>query len=343
MSTAKRSALIACVACVFVSAILFCLFLWAPAGPAILGVLRDIPVLLGLASLVALIALVGAIWGIVHVVQAFTHVTARLSANDSGSISIERSALVSVAVGALARIPHVAIQAVDVDVVPRRDSAVLDVEVLASPLGTDSLMALASEIQSATKRSLEAFTEHEVRYVAVRFVESRRRGESLSAGASAEAAPSAASAVPAAEPAVDVPASEAVEVSEPAVSADGAEAPAEEVVTAGDSAGKEASETPEPRASWWDRAKAGFGRLRGKVDGEQEAVYTPAEVSDAEEQVEDAADGAADAAQETEDAFEAFVDEPEAQAEPVGEPASAEPPLEPEVETADGAEAEEDK
>ena len=48
-------------------------------------------------------------------------------------------------------------------------------------------MALAGRIQGATKRAIETFTEHEVRYVAVNFVESRRlRSDSSSFGAATE-------------------------------------------------------------------------------------------------------------------------------------------------------------
>lgn len=182
MSTFKRSALVACVAGLVLVAVIFCILLWAPIGMDVLGVLRGIPVLLGLASVFAALALIGAGWGVVRMVQTFTRTAARLSATDSGSISIEKSALVSVAAGALTGVPNVTVQAITVDVVPRRDTAVIDAEVTATPRGTDSLMALAADIQRLTKRALESFTEHEVRYVAVRFVESKRRGEPMSAG-----------------------------------------------------------------------------------------------------------------------------------------------------------------
>ena len=182
MSTFKRSALVACVAGLVLVVVIFCILLWAPIGMDVLGVLRGIPVLLGLASVFAALAIIGAGWGVVRVVQEFTRTAARLSATDAGSISIEKSALVSVAAGALAGVPNVTVQAITVDVVPRRDTAVIDAEVTATPRGTDSLMALAADIQRLTKRALESFTEHEVRYVAVRFVESKRRGEPMSAG-----------------------------------------------------------------------------------------------------------------------------------------------------------------
>ena len=256
MSTFKRGAFIAVVACTSATAVLFALILWHPGGAVLASTLRDVPVLLGLASLVALLALAGAVGGIVRIVQTFTHVAARLSANETGSISIEKSALVSVAQGALARIPNLSVQRIAVDVVPKRGSAVLDVDVLASPLGTQSLMALATSIQTEAKRALEAFTEHEVRYVSVKFVESHRRGKSLAdEGGKRTAKPT--------------PAAEVREEPAPAPAPQPAEPAA-------------APEAPE-KVSLWSRAKARAGRLRARVDDDG-PVMTQAVVTDAAEE-----------------------------------------------------------
>lgn len=255
MSTFKRVALIATVASSAVVTVLFALILWHPGGAGLAGALRDMPILLGLASLVALMALCGVVAGVVRVVRTFTHVAARLSANDSGSISIEKSALVSVAQGALARVPNLTVQNIEVDVVPKRSGAVLDVEVLASPLGTDSLMTLAQGMQGAVKRALEAFTEHEVRYVSVKFVESRRRGESLSADAKAAAGE---------------PKERKIEAKlDP------------EMVRAAEEQDEFEEEPAKP--SLWSRAKARAGKLRSRVDGDDAPIMTAAVVTDAGE------------------------------------------------------------
>ena len=290
MSTFKRGAFIAVVACTSATAVLFALILWHPGGAVLASTLRDVPVLLGLASLVALLALAGAVGGIVRIVQTFTHVAARLSANETGSISIEKSALVSVAQGALARIPNLSVQRIAVDVVPKRGSAVLDVDVLASPLGTQSLMALATSIQTEAKRALEAFTEHEVRYVSVKFVESHRRGESLAdEGGKRSAKPA--------------PAPEVREEPAPAPTPQ----PAEPAVA------RPTAEAPE-KASLWSRAKARAGRLRARVDDDG-PVMTQAVVTDAAEEPvsgeeASAADGEPTAESEVPEPAESEVTEP---------------------------------
>ena len=64
--------------------------------------------------------------GVVVIVHAYTHTAARLGANETGSISIEKGALVSTAARALGDIDNVVVQDVKVDVIPRGDTAVID-------------------------------------------------------------------------------------------------------------------------------------------------------------------------------------------------------------------------
>lgn len=190
MSTLRRTLLIVYVACSLIILVLFACMLLVPAGLPMLDFLRRCTPLAALLVLACIAMLAGLVLtGVVVIVRAYTHTAARLGANETGTISIEKGALVSTAARALGDIDNVAVQDVKVDVIPRGDTAVIDLSVTAVPLGTDSLMALAGRIQGATKRAIETFTEHEVRYVAVNFVESRRlRGDSSSFGAAAEGA-----------------------------------------------------------------------------------------------------------------------------------------------------------
>lgn len=138
----------------------------AQLGPGVVSVLI---------SIVALLSFIAGVYTLVRAIKMFTRKTAQLSSSTDGSISIERSALVSAAKKAASKVPNVVIQSVDVEVIQRKGSAVLDVAIVAAPTGTsDSLMAIAHAIENSVKQSLEAFTEREVRYVAVNFVERKR-------------------------------------------------------------------------------------------------------------------------------------------------------------------------
>lgn len=163
--------------------------LWVPAGRGVLAVVASS---LPLRVVVTLFAAVGCALGasgLYRAILQFARDTAQLSASEDGSISIERAALVSVARRSLAGNRALRVESVDVQVVPRKGTTVLDVTVVATPRDSDALMTLAADIQRQTKQTLEAFTEHEVRYVAVNFVEDRRHADD--AGASAKGAPAA--------------------------------------------------------------------------------------------------------------------------------------------------------
>ena len=163
--------------------------LWVPAGRGALAVVASS---LPLRVVVTLFAAVGCALGasgLYRAILQFARDTAQLSASEDGSISIERAALVSVARRSLAGNRALRVESVDVQVVPRKGTTVLDVTVVATPRDSDALMTLAADIQRQTKQTLEAFTEHEVRYVAVNFVEERRHAED--AGASAKGTPAA--------------------------------------------------------------------------------------------------------------------------------------------------------
>lgn len=164
--------------------------LWVPAGRGALAVVASS---LPLRVVVTLFAAVGCALGasgLYRAILQFARDTAQLSASEDGSISIERAALVSVARRSLAGNRALRVESVDVQVVPRKGTTVLDVTVVATPRDSDALMTLAADIQRQTKQTLEAFTEHEVRYVAVNFVEDRRHADD--AGATAKGAPATA-------------------------------------------------------------------------------------------------------------------------------------------------------
>ncbi|MBS5451450.1 MAG: hypothetical protein KHZ24_09640 [Coriobacteriia bacterium] len=271
MSTFKRVFMIAYLVCSLVVIVLFTLALVLPGGSAMMSFLHGcapLAVLLILALLIDLVGLV-AYTGVALVVS-ITRATARLRATEAGEIFIEKSALVSTASRALEQVGDVTLQGLDVDVVPRGDSALIYARVTVTPLGTGSLMALASRIQDITKRALEAFTEHEVRYVSVNFVEPRRHGEAMSAGSEAyEPVSVAASPVAAQAAAPETPATPRADVSEPAVPADSDTwQPATEPAS---------TAAAEKKPSLWDRARAKASGLRSRLDAE-DVVETRAEV-----------------------------------------------------------------
>ena len=183
MSTFKRTFMIAYLVCSLAVLVLFALALLLPGGADMMAFLHSCVPLAILLILVLLVMIVGLVaYTGAALLMSITRATARLRATESGEISIEKSALVSTASRALEQVSDMTLQGLTVDVLQRGDTAIIDARVVATPLGTDSLMTLAGRIQATTKRALEAFTEHEVRYVAVNFVEPRRRGEQMSAG-----------------------------------------------------------------------------------------------------------------------------------------------------------------
>lgn len=284
MSTFKRAFMIAYLICSLVVLVLFALALLLPGGAAMMAFLHGCIPLAVLLVLVMIVALVGLIaYTGLAVLVTITRASARLRATESGEISIEKSALVSTASRALAQVEDMTLQGLTVDVLQRGDTAVIDAKVTATPLGTDSLMTLASRIQGTTKRALEAFTEHEVRYVAVNFVEPRRRGEQMGAGPDPDAyeSPFEEMRARAEAQAKQDEACRAAEARERAAAqATAAAAPAAQPVTEADVAtdGAEAG-TPvsEKKPSLWERAKAKAAGLRSRLDAE-DVVETQAEV-----------------------------------------------------------------
>jgi hypothetical protein len=145
---------------------------WRDGGPSLLAMMQgDFSAVV---MVVDAIAVITAIVGAVNVIRMYSQKSALLCSDKSSSVSIERDALVSVARHALDRIPDAQIQRVNVDVLQRRGTAALYVTVRAAPLSFVSLVKLAEQIQEVAKTALESFTEHEVRYVTVSFVESRK-------------------------------------------------------------------------------------------------------------------------------------------------------------------------
>lgn len=140
-----------------------------------------------LLTLAGIVMVCGVAVGAYLVVYAFMHEHATLHVGPEGAINIERSALESTARRAIATIEGVALQKVTANVIERRGEPVIDLTVTAVPFGTESLMAMAGRIQASVKRAVEAFTDHEVRYVAVNFIEPRRREESKAADRAVDA------------------------------------------------------------------------------------------------------------------------------------------------------------
>lgn len=177
MKAWKRNLLIIYLLCSALMVVFFYLLLfgstWSPFAKFLLFV-------------VGLVAIAGILAGIYVVIYAFAHEHATLHAGPGGIINIERSALESTARRALAGVKGITVQNVRANVIERKGVPVIDVTVTAIPFGDDSLMTTASQIQTAVKRSVEGFTDHEVRYVAVNFIEPRKRDEIKAAAASVD-------------------------------------------------------------------------------------------------------------------------------------------------------------
>lgn len=300
MSTFKRVFMIAYLVCSLAVLVLFALALLLPGGAAMMAFLHGCVPLAVLLVLVLLVDLVGLVaYTGLTVLTAITRGSARLRATESGEISIEKSALVSTASRALEQVSDMTLQGLTVDVLQRGDTAVIDARVTATPLGTDSLMALAGRIQATTKRALEAFTEHEVRYVAVNFVEPRRRGEQMGAGpdpdlyespfeaAREQAAQEQARRRDADHERADAQGATASFAEEPLAQEPAVAEPAFVAQPVPD-------EAPAKKPSLWERAKAKASGLRSRLDAE-DVVETHAEVvSDATPAAAGAAGGSDD-------------------------------------------------
>lgn len=178
MKAWKRNLLIAYLVCSVLMVVFFYIFVF---GSFIAPFLKFLLFLLGLAIIAGILV------GIYVVVYAYAHEHATLHAGPEGTINIERSALESTARRALASVPGVAVQDIRANVIERKGDPVIDLTITAIPLGTDSLMTAASRIQTATKQAVEAFTDHEVRYVAVNFIEPRKQRDVKAAAESVDA------------------------------------------------------------------------------------------------------------------------------------------------------------
>lgn len=170
MKAWKRNLLIAYLICDALLVVFFYLYMFGSLTAPFLNFLLFI---------LGLVVIAGIFVGIYAVIYAFMHEHATLHSGPGGAINIERSALESTARRALASVPAVSIQKVTANVIERKNAPVIDFTVVAVPHGTDSLMALASAMQGVVKQSIETFTDREVRYVAVNFIESRRRSKTM--------------------------------------------------------------------------------------------------------------------------------------------------------------------
>lgn len=178
MKTWKRNLLIGYTACGAIAVVVYFSLLY---GSSMWAFFKFLLTLVGI-GLIAGVGVCGYL-----VVYAFIHEHATLHAGPEGAINIERSALESTARRALAGVDGITVQRVAASVIGHRGEPVIDVSITAVPYGPSSLMATAGRIQSSVKRAVEAFTDHEVRYVAVNFVEPRRREEMKAAQASVDA------------------------------------------------------------------------------------------------------------------------------------------------------------
>lgn len=173
MKAWKRNLLIAYLAC---SAVMVVFFLMFAFGSGLIGLLKFCCLLLGVA------VAAGVCVGAVLVVLSYVHERATLQAGPGGAINIERSALESTARRALAQIDGIlTVVGVRATVLERKDGAVIDMTVTAVPRTSGSLMVTAGAVQTSVKQAVEAFTDHEVRYVAVNFVEPRSHREAKAA------------------------------------------------------------------------------------------------------------------------------------------------------------------
>jgi|GEM_PF-2080917 len=179
----KRNAAIAYLACSLAVAVLFLVFGFAVDVPGVVKFLF---------AVLAAVVVAGVAVGVYVVAAALLHERATLHAGPEGVINIERSALESTARRALGSIQTIALQGVVARVIETKADPVIDLTVTAVPFGEESLMVTAGRIQTAAKRAVEAFTDHEVRYVAVNFVEPKtRKHETAAAGADEARAASA--------------------------------------------------------------------------------------------------------------------------------------------------------
>ncbi len=242
MKVWKRNLLIAYLVC---SALLVIFFYIYMLGSSTAPFLKFLLFVLGLAVIAGLFV------GIYFVIYAFVHEHATLHSGPDGTINIERSALESTARRAMASIPDISVQNVRANVIERKGGPVIDLTVTAIPRGAESLMATAGRIQTSTKRAVEAFTDHEVRYVAVNFVEPKKRTDVAAAEAAVDAR-AAAGYVP---PRYDS---------------------SNEATAASDGQSDAGTKAKEAKPSFWDRAKARAEATRAKRD--EDVVETEAVV-----------------------------------------------------------------
>ncbi len=249
MKVWKRNLLIAFLVCSALLVIFFYLYMFDSATAPFLKFLLFV---LGLA------VIAGILVGIYIVIYAFVHEHATLHTGPDGTINIERSALESTARRAMASIPDISVQNVRANVIERKGGPIIDLTITAIPRGAESLMATAGRIQSSTKRAVEAFTDHEVRYVAVNFVEPKKRSD-----------------VAAAEAAVDARAAAGYTPPRYGATGDGV---------------AQGGVHEEPKPSFWDRAKARAAATRAKRDEDVVETEAVVESSDSARPID--ADGA---------------------------------------------------
>jgi hypothetical protein len=139
-----------------------------------------------LCFVLALVVFAGFCAGLAALVLSFAHERAALQVGPDGVVNIEKSALESCARSALSQFDDVTVAAVHATVYERKGNAVMDFTVVAVPHGTDSLMSIAARMQASVKRSIEAFTDHEVRYVGVNFIEPKTKDDVRAVRAAAE-------------------------------------------------------------------------------------------------------------------------------------------------------------
>lgn len=251
MESWKRNALIAYIVCSLLVLVMFLCIVLAGGSVGFVSALHGLPFFQVLLTLVCLVVFAGLCYATYLVVNAFVHAKATLHTDQAGVINIEKSALVSTARRALDPVEGVTVVSVLADVVQKKGVPVIDVTVTAVPYGADSLMACASHIQSVVKTALEAFTDHEVRYVAVNFVEPRRRSDVKAARSSLDARIAAAQA-------------------------------ASSAVASDDASGQGEAPCEQPaKPSLWERAKAKAASLYTQKDEdvlETQAVVEPVEV-----------------------------------------------------------------
>ena len=173
----KRNVLIAFLISTATVIILSVVWLFHPEGDSLLTFMRgSIPLKL-LFALAALIAFLGVAYGVYIIVDSLIHSRESLYTGEEGNITISTSALVSTARRALDKIENITVQDVKANVLQRKGEAAITMKVKVIPRGIESLMATASQIQKTCKQSIEAFTEHEVLYVSVDYIEPKKRSD----------------------------------------------------------------------------------------------------------------------------------------------------------------------